>query len=120
MAKGSRGGKRAGKSSVSGIKQIIIDFGTTTQIYREENGSVYSVGVGNTIDQKFDITMKDLEDRAKKQGLKIETFTDKQYSEWLDEYKKSRQKNSDFQDFQWYGRRSSGRIMRRNKGMRGH
>ena len=95
MAKGNRGGKRS--TGGSSVKQVIIDFGNSagTKIYREENGTVYSIGVGNSIDKAYTIDMKSLIANANKQGYKIQTFTNSEYKKWLANYNKKRKQTND-------------------------
>lgn len=61
------------------------------------------------------MTLKEIENRAKKAGYSVKTYTNKEYARYEKEYRKEREKTSKQLDELWYkaGQRS-------RKGMKGH
>lgn len=57
---------------------------------------------------------------AQEQGYEVTTYNSKQLKEYDKQYKEERAENDRFQNFQWYNRHSSGKIVRPRYGNKGH
>lgn len=108
-------GGRGSSSGLNTIKQITVNINGTNVTYRNENGKTWTIGVGNNVKSVVPRTLKEIEDRAKKAGYPVKTYTNKEYAQYEKEHRKERDKTSEQLDNLW---NEAG--PRPRKGMKGH
>ena len=107
-------GGRGRYSGLDTIKQITVNMDGVKITYRSEKGKTWRIENGNVKDT-VQMTLKEIENRAKKAGYSVKTYTNKEYAQYEKEYRKEREKTNKQLDELWYkaGPRS-------RKGMKGH
>ena len=108
-------GGRGGASGLNTIRQITVDMDGIKVTYRSEKGKTWRIENGNNVKDTVPMTLKEIEDRAKKAGYSVKTYTNKEYAQYEKEYRKDREETSKQLDRLWY---EAG--PRPRKGWRGH
>lgn len=70
--------------------------------YRSEKGKTWRIGNGNSVEDTVPMTLKEIENRAKKAGHSVKIYTNKEYAQYEKEYRKEREKTSKQLDELWY------------------
>ena len=108
-------GGRGWYSGLDTIKQITVNMDGNNVTYRSKKGKTWRIGNGNSVEDTVPMTLKEIENRAKKAGYSVKTYTNKEYARYEKEYRKEREKTSKQLDELWYKAGPSPR-----KGMKGH
>ena len=108
-------GGRGGASGLNKIRQITVDMNGIKATYRREKGKTWRIENGNSVKDTVPMTLKEIEDRAKKAGYSVKTYTNKEYAQYVKEYRKDREEASKQLDILWF---EAG--PRPRKGWRGH
>ncbi len=101
------------------VKAVEIDTGDTVVGYRLlSNGKLANMFNDEVYDVKKDL--RSIISDAKDYGYKVKAYTQKELKQYDKDKAKKREETNKTLDFEWYGRTKSGRIMKRNYGMKGH
>lgn len=108
-------GGRGSSSGLNTIKQITVNIDGSNITYRSVNGKTWVVGAGSTVKNTVPLTLTEIEERAKKAGYPVKTYTAKEYAQYEKDYRKEREETSKQLDRLWF---EAG--PRPRKGMKGH
>lgn len=106
-----------GRSGGSKLKQITITKNGVSNTYREHNGEVYGVGIGNMLDgrRKTSKTLTEIKKNAEDNGYSVKTYTRAEYKQYETQYKNNRAEVSEQLNRAWYEA-----APRPRHGMKGH
>lgn len=107
-------GGRGSSSGLDTIKQITVNMDGVNITYRSAKGKTWRIEDGNVKDT-VPMTLKEIEERAKKAGYPVKTYTSKEYAQYEKDYRKEREETSKQLDRLWF---EAG--PRPRKGMKGH
>lgn len=106
----------AGKSGGSKLKQITVTKNGVSNTYREHNGAVYRVQIGNVLSGKGSSrSLSEIQKKATEAGYSVKTYTRAEYKQYEAQYKKNREKTNEQLNRAWYEA-----APRPRKGMKGH
>ena len=101
------------------VKFVEVDTGDIVLKYTTtKDGKLANAETGEVYSTKMDL--RTIISDAKDYGYKVKAFNQKQLNAYNKERAKKREEINKTLDFEWYGRTKTGRMMKRNYGMKGH